>query len=120
MPMQVNQERYETARRCGARLAQLRKERKLTLKQVGEKTGFSPQPIFLVEHGAINTPIETLARIATALGVPLGALAFANDATMLPHQSCLDQWGQGRPDADKQIVRDFLQWIAEGSLAAHS
>lgn len=115
MAMQSQKERYASARRCGERLAHLRKARKLTLKQVAEKTGFSPQQIFLVEKGEINTPIETLARIAAALGVSLDALAFGEDEAARTHQSCLDQWAQSRPAEHLQIVKEFLQWVSDGT-----
>jgi transcriptional regulator with XRE-family HTH domain len=80
MATQVRKERYASAVRCGAQVAALRKARGWTLKELAEKTGFSPQQIFLVEKGEINTPIETLTRIAEALGVPLSALCADVDS----------------------------------------
>lgn len=79
MAVQVRKERYASAIQCGERLTQIRKAQKLTRKEVAEKTGFSAQQIFLVEKGEINTPIETLDRIAHALGVSLAELFQGED-----------------------------------------
>jgi transcriptional regulator with XRE-family HTH domain len=57
------------ARRLGAHLRRLREEKGLTAAEVAKQAGFTQQQISQVERGAINTPIETLARIAKALGV---------------------------------------------------
>lgn len=73
----VTQTRYASAERCGARVRALREEREWSTTLLAKKAGFSQQQICQVELGKINTPIETLARIADALGVELGELIFA-------------------------------------------
>jgi len=85
MATQVRKEKYASALQCGERVAHTRKARKMTLKQVAEKTGFSPQQIFLVEKGEINTPVETLARIAEALDVPLVEFFDDHDSPSTRH-----------------------------------
>jgi len=70
----ARKERYTSAAACGAKLAEIRKAQGWTLRDIADKTGFSPQQIFLVEKGEINTPVETLARITQALAVPMAAL----------------------------------------------
>lgn len=82
-------EQYASAVQCGAKITEVRKTRGLTLKQVAVKTGFSPQQIFLVEKGKINTPIETLARIAEALDVPLVELVGALNGELSDEQMAL-------------------------------
>lgn len=65
---------YVVAQHCGARIRFLREQRHLTLKDMAARTGFTHQLLSKVELGGTNTPIETLARIAEALRVPLSAI----------------------------------------------
>jgi len=62
---------FQAARLMGQRLRRLRDAQGLTMRRLGEIAGFTQQQISQVELGKINTPIETLGRIAGALGVPL-------------------------------------------------
>ena len=82
--MTTKSQRYESAIQCGERVRTLRKQLGYTLEEVGEKAGFSGAQIYLVEKGRINTPVETLARIAQALGVPVRALFCEEDQGALP------------------------------------
>lgn len=67
-------QRYASAERVGARIRALREQQGLSTTVLARKAGFSQQQICQVELGKINTPIETLARVADALGVELGEL----------------------------------------------
>jgi DNA-binding NtrC family response regulator len=58
----------------GARLRALRKERALTLKQLGNKTSLSVSLISQIELGKSAASISTLQRLAGALGEPLSQL----------------------------------------------
>jgi transcriptional regulator with XRE-family HTH domain len=60
---------YRDAQMCGARIRHVREAKQLTLKELAAKTGFTHANLSKVENGRINTPIETLTRIARALGV---------------------------------------------------
>ena len=70
--------RYARAARCGERIRVLRDRQKMTLEELAKRTGFTPANLSKVENGRINTPVETLAKIADALGVPL-AQVFIDD-----------------------------------------
>jgi transcriptional regulator with XRE-family HTH domain len=61
--------RHESAVRCGVRIRSLRRQRRMTLEAVGKKAGFTKQQIGRVEAGIVNAPLDTLVRIAEALGV---------------------------------------------------
>ena len=63
--------RYRNAERIGAHIRAHRRARKWSATVLGQRAGFSQQLISQVERGAINTPIETLMRIADVLGVSL-------------------------------------------------
>jgi len=55
----------------GDKLVALRKQRGLTLVELAGAAGTSPSFLSQLERGATNASIETLRRIAMALGVPL-------------------------------------------------
>lgn len=58
----------------GQRIRRLRRQRDLTLQQLGEETGLSPSMISLVERGRTSPSIGSLVAVASALRVPLKAL----------------------------------------------
>lgn len=57
------------ARRVGEQLKRLREAQGLTMAALADKVGFTQQQISKVELGEVNTPIETLVKIAEGLGV---------------------------------------------------
>lgn len=57
-------------------LAQWRKERGLTQKTLGDKSGVSPTLIAMIETGERQASRLNADDIAAALEVPLGAIAF--------------------------------------------
>lgn len=54
--------------RIGQRVAQARKESGITLKQLSDATGINKSTINQIELGKQNATIDTLCKIATALG----------------------------------------------------
>lgn len=56
----------------GGRFKELRKQKGLTLKDLGEKTGFSPALLSQVENNIVSPSISTLWTLAEALGVKIG------------------------------------------------
>lgn len=50
--------------KIGEKIKGLRKERKLTLQDVGNETGFSPALISQIENNNVSPPIATLSKIA--------------------------------------------------------
>jgi len=60
--------------RIGERIAQFRKESKLTQASLGKQTGLTPRQISEVEEGSGNLDIGYIALIAEVLGVSLEKL----------------------------------------------
>jgi len=58
----------------GRKIRSLRKDNGLTLKQLSCGCGLSANTISLIEHGQVAPTIESLCKIAHALGVPTGSL----------------------------------------------
>lgn len=61
---------YETIR-IGKRIAELRKAQGMSQAVLAEKCGMKQQNIARIENGQISAGIDTLARIADALGTRL-------------------------------------------------
>ncbi len=57
----------------GERIKKLREEKKLSLKDVAEKTGISPSVISQIENHMISPSLGILTQLASGLGVPMGA-----------------------------------------------
>lgn len=57
--------------RIGQQIAELRKSKGLTLKQLAEISGITFQNITKIEHGRYNVSIDILAKLCDALGVSI-------------------------------------------------
>jgi XRE family aerobic/anaerobic benzoate catabolism transcriptional regulator len=68
----------EVIRRVGARVRQARSDRRLTMREVAERSGLSLRFLSQLEAGEANIAIGRLAAVATALGVPLADLVAEN------------------------------------------
>jgi transcriptional regulator with XRE-family HTH domain len=55
----------------GERLRNLRKEKKLSQKDIGERTGLPQSYLSLVENGHTTPGIQTLEKLARALGIQM-------------------------------------------------
>ncbi|MDW7709005.1 MAG: XRE family transcriptional regulator [Deferrisomatales bacterium] len=56
----------------GARFKELRRQNGMTLKDLAEKTGFSPALLSQIENNIVSPSISTLWSLAEALGVKIG------------------------------------------------
>ena len=57
--------------RIGQRIAELRKEQNLTQTQLAERCGLQQAHIARIEAGRYSVGLDTLAQIATALGMAI-------------------------------------------------
>ena len=58
----------------GTKIKEIRKQKGLTQKQLGDLCGMADSAIRRYENGNANPKIETLKKISSALEVPLSAL----------------------------------------------
>jgi transcriptional regulator with XRE-family HTH domain len=63
----------------GKKIRALRLERDVTLDQLAEKAKLTKGQLSKIENGKVSCPVSTLTRIASALGVQVGALFDADD-----------------------------------------
>ena len=68
-------------RDLGLRVRELRRQRDLTQEALAEKLGMLSPNYARIEQGRSNVTIDTLVRVATALGVEVGALFKAPKAS---------------------------------------
>ncbi len=87
----------------GSRVRAIRHLRRLTLKEVAERTGLSESFLSQAERGLTSASIASLQRIATALGVAVSDL-FAPDSTR-------------RPRVSRREARQFVAWGKLGRKA---
>lgn len=74
----------------GERIRNMRKNRKLTQKQLGELCGIAEPTIRRYELGKLNPKYETLERIAAALHTSTGALLGSSAGNQLKYK--VKQW----------------------------
>jgi transcriptional regulator with XRE-family HTH domain len=71
----VTQATYEGFRKgVGAAIRTRREAAKLTLEELAHQAGLTVGHLFVVESGRTNPTLQTLFRVASALGVKVGAL----------------------------------------------
>lgn len=61
----------------GSRIRTLREERAITLDQLAHLSKLTKGQISRIENGKVSSPVSTLTRVASALGIPPGLL-FSN------------------------------------------
>ena len=73
--------------RLPASLAALRKQRKLSQEDLGERTGMPPRRVSRIENGHISPRLHELVAIARVLGVSLDRLVFGEEPGRRPERS---------------------------------
>ena len=67
----MNMDKQQTRRRIGARIAELRREKRLTQYELGDRTGLNQSHIARIEAGKYSAGCDTLQTIAQAMGYKL-------------------------------------------------
>lgn len=73
----------------GKRIRALRRIKNLTQEDLGEKAGLSYKFVGEIERGEVNPSLDSLVKIATALGVKVGDL-FPREVDIFPQFSPQD------------------------------
>jgi transcriptional regulator with XRE-family HTH domain len=94
--------------RLGRRVRALRKKRRLTQEQLGERAGIAAKYLGSLERGRENPTVRTLAKIAKALGVELTELFDTGDASMMTTGRSRQRHGTLR-DAEKEELRRAIK-----------
>jgi transcriptional regulator with XRE-family HTH domain len=99
--------RYVHAARIGARIAAVRQQEGLRQSELARRMGISRQVLNKVEQGTVNTTVETLMKIARALGVPV--VDFLHDDDGMPLL-------EGQLPKDVLLLRDLLMCFQVASV----
>jgi transcriptional regulator with XRE-family HTH domain len=67
----------------GARLRQLREERKLSMRSLATASGLSANALSMIERGKTSPSVSTLYKLADAMGVPITSF-FGEQSTRQP------------------------------------
>jgi transcriptional regulator with XRE-family HTH domain len=78
-PVDAMVRRYDEAQQIGRRLKRLRESQALSLQELAPRVGLTHQHLSKIERGIVNTPIETISRVAKALGSSLLKLLQEDD-----------------------------------------
>jgi transcriptional regulator with XRE-family HTH domain len=92
-----------TATAIGERLMELRKKRKLSMRELAERSGASTSLISQVETGKTNPTVAKLQNLATALGVPVNYFFDPHDEPPpdpQPLAAAREEDANGAPPAD--------------------
>jgi transcriptional regulator with XRE-family HTH domain len=92
--------------RLGAALRAARGRQRLTQEELAERSGLSYKFIGEIERGSGNPTIETIDRLAEALGVGVGSLFVEMDHHHAPNDYQISK-------RELQRVRDALESIVE-------
>ncbi len=95
----------------GRRLKMLRKQRGLSQERLGKRAGLSGKFIGEVERGEKSPSIDTLYRVAEALGVHLRDLTDYRDGESAPGEEAEKIFAlvSGRRGAELQRAREVLE-----------
>jgi transcriptional regulator with XRE-family HTH domain len=89
------QRRWHVTRRIGLRIRRIREHQRLTLTALATKAGCTKGSLSKIENGKVNMPVETLDRLAEALGVALEDLVRDDPGPFLRLQGSLPMRGVG-------------------------
>ena len=97
----------------GERLRQLREERNLTQKAIAGIIGISPRMVSFYESGA-HFPREegTLLKLAQFFGVSTDYLLGYPDVRCVEQLRKLNQAFQGLPEAERESLMDYLDFLS--------
>ena len=97
----------------GERLRQLREERNLTQKAIAGIIGISPRMVSFYESGA-HFPREegTLLKLAQFFGVSTDYLLGYSDVRCAEQLRKLNQAFQGLPEAERESLMDYLDFLS--------
>jgi transcriptional regulator with XRE-family HTH domain len=81
--------------RLGERLRSLRRSQRLTLQGLAERSGIAVSTLSKVENNRMSLAYDNLMRLASGLGVEIGALFQEGSTTLPPGRRAITRRGEG-------------------------
>ena len=94
----------------GARIRELRKSRGITLRQLGERTGYTHSALSKMETGQLGLTYDKLAKLSAALDMGIGSLLVDGPQTASPvtARRSISRRGDGRRVETEQYTYRYL------------
>ena len=98
-----------------ANITALMEERKLSAPKLAEKAKLNPTGIYDILKGKSRSPkIETIAKIANGLGVPVSAI-FSGSNELGPHDELIRVFGQLPADKRQLLMQAAKSWLSDSA-----
>lgn len=101
----------ETARLLGLRIRKLRNEKSMSQEELSFKAGISPAHLGQIERATKNPTIDTISKIASALGVSVSELFTDEAVSCFPSNATIDKIEAQLLCMSEEEQRDILRVI---------
>lgn len=96
----------------GARLRELREQKRFSQGEIEKRTGLLRCYISRVENGHTVPSIETLEKMSRALEIPLHELFYEGDGTPTPHKAVHKTPSWGRSGKEARLMTKFYRLLS--------
>lgn len=111
----------ELIRRLGDRICQIRKEKQLSQKELGELSGLHPNYIGQAERGEKNVTIESLEKIVVGLGISMEHLfRYIDPVNQQDELGQINELLSSRSDQDRAMVLHVIKNIFNWELSKYN
>lgn len=101
----------EFAKELGQRIRQLRLEKNMSQEELAFKSGLSAAHLGQIERALKNPTVDTVGKIASALGVPPAALFSTGLKESAPQGSIIEKINAHLLSMDEETQKDLLRIV---------
>lgn len=99
------------AKQLGQRIRELRMQQHMSQEELSFKAGISPAHLGQIERALKNPTIDTIAKIAVALDIPIADLFTMGTVTTTPHNATLGKINAQLLSMNEDEQKDILRII---------
>lgn len=101
----------DIAKQLGQRIRELRTERHMSQEELSFKASISPAHLGQIERALKNPTIDTIAKIAAALDIPIAVLFTMDTMVNTPHNATLGKINAQLLSMNEDEQKDILRII---------
>ena len=101
----------DIAKELGLRIRQLRNEKHMSQEELAFKAGISPAHLGQIERAVKNPTIDTIAKVSSALDVPVAVLFSAEHIISAPQNLTIGKINAQLIDMNEEDQKDILRII---------
>lgn len=101
----------DVAKQVGQRIRDLRNERRMSQEEVAFKAGISPAHLGQIERALKNPTIDTVAKIAGALDIPVATLFTMEAVSSVPENATVGKINAQLISMSEEEQKDILRII---------